>query len=175
MDAGAVLTAFAELERRALDLYRRFAALYAGTPALAAMWREMSDIEAAHYATLTLAVDMVRMEPGGLAVPPHLTPGSLAATQKILQDAEQKAAEGSLPAGEAVQLALLLESSELPRIAELLGWLPGRAKASAGSGIAAGLEEHLRCLERLATASARTDVAEKARALQGLARNLARQ
>jgi hypothetical protein len=175
MDAGAALTAFAELERRALNLYRRFADLYAATPGLAAMWREMSDIEAAHFATLTLAVDMVRMEPGGVAVPPQLTPGSLAATQKILQDAEQKASEGNLPAGEAAQLALLLESSELPRVSELLGWLPGRAKASVGSGIAAGLEEHLGCLERLAAASGRPDVAEKSRALQGLTRSLVRQ
>ncbi len=173
MDAAGALTAFAEFERRALDLYRRFATLYAGTPDLATMWREMSDVEAAHFATLTLAVDMMRMEPGGVAVPPQLTPGSLAATQKVLQDAEQKAAEGTLPAGEAVQLALLLESSELPRVTELLAWLPRRAKASVGSGIAAGLEGHLQCLERLAAVSGRPDVAEKARSLQALAKTVA--
>jgi hypothetical protein len=174
MDAIQVLTAFAEFEKRALELYRRFAALYAGTPALAALWREMSDIEAAHFATLSLAADMVQMDPGGAPTPPSLTPGSLDATRKILEDAERKAADGTLPPGEAAQLALVLESSELPRIMDLLAWLPDRAKASVGSGIAAGLEEHLRCLERLAGACARADVAEKARALQALTRALVR-
>ena len=174
MDAVEALMAFAEFERRALELYRCFAALYAGTPELAALWREMSDIEAAHFATLSLAADMVQMEGGGAAVPPSLTPGSLDATRAILQNADQKAADGTLPAGEAVQLALLLESSELPRIMDILAWLPGRAKASVGSGIAAGLEGHLQCLERLAHASGRADVAEKSRALQALARGITR-
>lgn len=175
MDAVQALTAFAELEKRALELYRRFAALYAGTPALAALWREMSDIEAAHFATLSLAADMVQMDPGGAPTPPSLTPGSLDATRAILQNAEQKAADGTLLAGEAVQLALLLESSELPRIADLLAWVPSRARASVGSGIAAGLEAHLQCLERLAAASGRADVAGKARALQTIAKAIAQQ
>lgn len=174
MDAVEALTAFAELERRALELYRRFAALYAGTPELAAMWREMSDTEAAHFATLTLAADMVQMEPGGVAAPPSLAPGSLDAARAVLQSAERKATEGVLPAGEAVQLALVLESSELPRIMDLLAWVPGRAKGSVTTGVAAGLEAHLQCLERLATASGRADVAEKARALHAVARDLPR-
>ncbi len=174
MNALEALTAFAEFERRALELYRRLAALYAGTPELTGMWREMSDIEAAHFATLSLAADMVQMEGGVPAPPPSLTPGAWDAARKILEDAERKAADGGLPAGEAAQLALVLESSELPRIADLLAWLPGRARASIGSGIAAGLEAHLQCLERLAAASGRADVAEKARALQALARNIAK-
>ena len=174
MEAADALASLAELERRALELYRRFAALYAGTPELAAMWREMSDTEAAHFATLTLAADMVQMEPGGVAAPPSLAPGSLDAARAVLQSAERKAAEGILPAGEAVQLALVLESSELPRIMDLLAWVPGRTKGSVTTGIVASLGAHLQCLERLATASGRSDVAEKARGLQALARNLPR-
>jgi hypothetical protein len=170
--AADALTAFAELEQRALELYRRFAALYAATPELARLWREMSDIEAAHFATLTLAADMVQME--GVGGPPaSLAPGALDASRRIFADAERKAAEGSLGPGEAAQLALLIESGELPRIADLLGWLTGRARASVGSGVAAGLQAHLECVERLAVASGRADVAEKSRGLQGLARTIA--
>lgn len=173
MDAAEALAGFAEFERRAQDLYRRFATIYAGTLELAAMWQEMSDIEAGHFTTLGQAVEVVRVAPGELRLPPGLAPGSMAATQKILQDAEQKAADDNLPAGDAVQLALMLESSELPRIIDLFGWLPEPAKTSVGSGIVAGLEEHLACLERMAVASGRPDVAEKSRALQAMARGIA--
>ncbi len=106
-------------------------------------------------------------------MPPSLSPGSLAATHKIFQDAEAKAADGGLPAGHAVQIGLMLESSELPRIVDLLGWLPPRARGAVGEGIVAGFELHLRCLERLAGASGRADLAEKARALQAMARGIA--
>jgi len=173
MDAAAALTAFAELERRAEGVYRRFAVTYAGTPELAALWHEMAEIEAAHFAALGLAGDAMKNEPTPTAAAPNLTPGAMAATEKIIATAEQRAADGSLSPGDAAQLALLLESGELPRIVDLLARLPAPARAALGQGMIAGTEDHLHCLERLAATSGRADVAEKARALQAMARGIA--
>jgi rubrerythrin len=156
---GTLLEQFAASERRALELYRRFAERFAADPETARLWLEMSNVEAAHFAILRLAVDTVRMGRGGS--PDPVLSGSPAAAEGSLAALEARAAGGALTPLEAVQAALTLEQEELPRIRQILSALPPRARGSLLGGLVQGLPAHYACLGRLA---ARGGAPEAARA-----------
>lgn len=159
MSVATLLEQFAASERRALELYRRFAERFAADPETARLWLEMSNVEAAHFAILRLAVDAVRM--GRAGIPDPEPGGNPAATEGSLAALEARAAGRALTPAEAVQAALTLEQEELPRIRKILGALPPPARGSVLGGIVQSLPAHYACLGRLA---ARGGVPEAGRA-----------
>jgi hypothetical protein len=174
LDRDRQLARFAQFEKRAIFLYRAFAQRFAGQPALSALWREMSDVEAAHFAILTLAGETVHGDQVLAQTAAAFDPQAVEAADRSLAEAEGRAKAGTLTAGEAVEIAVALESGELPRIEDLLGWLPPRALASVRDAITGPLEAHFACLARLAELSARRDLIPeierlrtKAQALRG--------
>lgn len=170
MSVATLLEQFAASERRALELYRRFAERFAADPETARLWLEMSNVEAAHFAILRLAADAVRMgRPGTPEPEPSASP---AATEGSLAALEARAAGGALTPAEAVQAALTLEQEELPRIRQILGALPPPARGSVLGGLVQGLPAHYACLGRLA---ARGGVPEAARAALAALEEEARQ
>lgn len=172
MSVATLLEQFAASERRALELYRRFAERFAADPETARLWLEMSNVEAAHFAILRLAADAVRMGRPGTPEPEPEPSASPAATEGSLAALEARAAGGALTPAEAVQAALTLEQEELPRIRQILGALPPPARGSVLGGLVQGLPAHYACLGRLA---ARGGVPEAARAALAALEEEARQ
>lgn len=172
MSLSSMLERFAACERRALDLYRRFAERFAADPEAARLWVELSNAEAAHFAILRLAVDTVRMGGAG-GVPDPASGESLEGMEGTLAALEARAASGTLTPAEAVEAAVTLEQEELPRIRRILGALPPAARASVLGGIVLGLPAHYACLAKLAARGGVTGVGAALAALQEEARQLA--
>ncbi|HSB69494.1 MAG TPA: hypothetical protein VLT62_09195 [Candidatus Methylomirabilis sp.] len=164
MDVLKILAEIATYERRAVLLYRAYAGRFTANPAVSRLWGEMSDAEAAHFATLTLAGDLLGL-PGNVAPKGDALPAPpIDATERLYQAAE--AAAGGLDLAAAVETAFRLEQNELPWIRILLASLAGRARASILTGVLPAFSTHLDCLETLSTMSGRSDLTEKIRALQ---------
>jgi rubrerythrin len=171
MDLLKTLAELAAFERRAIMLYRAYAERFSANPAVSRLWSEMSEAEAGHFATLTLAGDLLDL-PGNTA--PNGV--SLAAPPTNVTDALYRAAEtavtGSLELATAVETAFRLEQNELPWMRTLLVALAGRARASILTGVLPVFATHLDCLETLAIMSGRTDLTVQIRALQAEATSL---
>ena len=172
MSLSTLLERFAAAERRALDLYRRFAEHFAADPEAARLWVELSNAEAAHFAILRLAVDTVRMA-GAEKVPDPAGGDSLEAIEETLAALEARAASGTLTPADAVEAAVTLEQEELPRIRRILGALPPPARGSVLGGIVLGLPAHYACLAKLAARGGIPGAAGTLEALQEEARQLA--
>jgi hypothetical protein len=158
VDRGQQLSTLAQFERRAIFLYRAFARQFAREPALSSLWREMSDVEAAHFAILTLAAESVERAPPVGASGGTIDPRALEEPDRLLAEAEARAKAGSLSPGEAVEVACAIERGEIPRIGDLLAWLPPRALAPVRETVVGSLEGHLACLGRIAGLSRRGDL-----------------
>lgn len=165
MDLVKVLSELAAFERRAIMLYRAYAERFSGNPAASRLWWEMSEAEAGHFATLTLACDLLdlpgNIAPGGASVPAPPTE----AADRLYRAAEAAVAAG-LDLGTAVDTACRLEESELPWIRSLLTSLAGRARTSILTGVLPAFATHLDCLETLAIMGGRTDLTVHIQALQ---------
>jgi len=172
MSLSSLLERFAACERRALDLYRRFAERFAADPEAARLWLELSNAEAAHFAILRLAVDTVRMGGAG-GVPDFALGDSLEPMEGTLAALEARAASGTLTPSEAVEAAVTLEQEELPRIRRVLGALPPPARGSILGGIVLGLPAHYACLAKLAARGGIPGARASLEALQEEARQLA--
>ncbi len=149
LKAGELLEAFAEFERRALELYRRFAQTFAGQPAAARIWRAMSDAEAGHFAVLRLAED--RLPPGRASAAPNpaIDTARLDEWKARLGELEAKGQRPGLTPADAAEITLTWEREEVPRLLTLLAAIPEPARKVAAAGLAQGAEEHLGCLEEL--------------------------
>ena len=171
MDLVKVLAELAAFERRAIMLYRAYAERFSATPAVSRLWWEMSEAEAGHFATLTLAGDLLdlpgNVAPGGDSVPAPPTE----ATEGLYQAAETAVAAG-LDLGTAVETAFRLEENELPWIRTLLTRLAGRARASILTGVLPAFSTHLDCLESLAILGERPDLTVQIQGLQAEATSL---
>jgi hypothetical protein len=165
VDLRSLLADLAGFEKRAITLYRTYAERFADNPAVGRLWREMSDVEAGHFATLTLAGDLLDM-PGSVASGTQAAPLAASDTTEALYQAAETAARGSPLLAAVVETALRLEEDELPRVRSLLTTLAGRARASVLTGVLPGFVSHLDCLETLATLSGRTDLTQRIRALK---------
>ena len=171
MDLSKTLAELAAFERRAIMLYRAYAERFAANPAVSRLWSEMSEAEAGHFATLTLASDLLELPgntaPNGvsLAAPPT------DATEALYRGAEAAIA-GSLELTTAVETAFRLEQNELPWMRTLLAALAGRARASILTGVLPAFATHLGCLETLAIMSGRTDLTVQIQALRSEATSL---
>ena len=165
MDVLKILAEIATYARRAILLYRAYAERFSANPAVSRLRGEMSDAEAGHFATLTLAGDPLAL-PGNVAPQGDALPAPpIDATERLYQAAEAAAA-GGLDLAAADETAFRLEQHELPWIRILLVSLVGRARASILTGVLPVFSTHLDCLETLATLSGRSDLTDQIRALQ---------
>lgn len=147
-----LLQSFAGFERRALDLYRHFARLFAERPDVATIWRTMSDAEAGHSAILLLAEDRLP--------PHHSSPEAgvivderhLAEWTSRLEELDDMGRRTGLSLQEAAEVTLTWEVEELPRLLALLSALPEPARRITAAGFIEGVEEHLQCLRNLLSA-----------------------
>ncbi len=174
-DPGALADRAAALERRAMNAYRALAARFVSSDA-GRRFAEMAEGEAAHFAILTLAADLARMDaPRGGAGEPH--PDSTAREAAAIEAAEllvaalEAAAGEGLPAAAglaaAVEAAVRFESQEMPRVAAFIAALPDRARTRARTGLGQTLPAHYAALEALGRLAGRDDLAAAARALAG--------
>lgn len=136
-------------------LYRAYAERFSANSAVSRLWWEMSEAEAGHFATLTLASDLLDL-PGNVAPDGDSVPAPPTDATAGLYHAAEAAVAASLELGAAVETAFRLEQNELPYIRTLLTSLAGRARASILTGVLPAFTTHLACLETLAIIGGRT-------------------
>lgn len=166
LTAGQLLEAFAEFERRALELYRHFAQTFAGQPEAARIWRAMSDAEAGHFAVLRLAEDRLPRGGASAAPDPAIDQARLDGWRARLEELETKGQRAGLVPADAAEITLTWEREELPRLLTLLAALPEPARQATSAGLVQGAEEHLGCLEDLLKAVGRDSLVPEISLLQ---------
>lgn len=162
-----------------MNAYRALAARFASSEA-GRRFGEMADGEAAHFAILSLAADVVRMSepPGRLADQAALEAAAADAAEPLVAALEAAGAGGEadrdratdLP--RAVEAAVRFESQELPRVASFVAALPDRARTQVRTGLGRTLPGHYAALEALGRLAGRDDLAAAARALAAQAADL---
>jgi hypothetical protein len=110
----------------------------------------MSDMEAGHFAILTLSQDLVQMRPAPGDAPSEITSATFDETEARLTALESQGETPGLTLAEAVHLALAWEEIELPRVLALLPALPLDARRRMFSGLLAETDRHYDCLKALA-------------------------
>jgi len=146
---GDLLQIFAGFERRALELYRTFAQVFAAHPTAGRIWRAMSDAEAGHFAVLRLAEDRLPAVGSMTEGNRRFDEGHLDEWESTLQELEAKGRRPEIDPAEAAQITLMWEREELPRLLALLADLPEPARQRTAAGLVEGAEEHLHSLREL--------------------------
>lgn len=164
MTLGALLERYAQLERRGVTFYRGLALRFSAHPAAARAWRQLSDTEASHFALLGLAQDWVAMA-GAAPDGPAVGDEAIAALSARMQRLEEAAAGPACTLADAVALTVEWEELELPRILELVGHLPARARGQIMAGIVGEAPEHHRLLLELVRASEAPGLADRVNVL----------
>lgn len=168
MKLEAVIEAYAGYEKRALHLYRKLAERFSDNPRASRQWRRMSDAEASHFTLLQLAPDWIAMA-GGPKTDPELTLAGLDALAAQLRQLEEAAAQPGLSLEEAVELTLVWEELELPRILDLLPALPEPARDKVRKGMVGESEPHYADLLELMKAAGAGGLTERVEALRARA------
>jgi hypothetical protein len=153
MHLAIVLTRYAQLERRAMVLYRALATRFAAVPDAARRWQEMSDAEAGHFAVLGLAEDWVALG-GAASTPTPITEESLDLLGQRLTTLEEAAGREACGLAEAVEISLTWEELEMPRVAALIDLLGEPARGRVRAGLVAEAEAHVGSLRALVAAGA---------------------
>ena len=163
----ALLARHADLEKRAMSLYRRLAQRFPGTAA-GRLWLELSNAEAGHFAVLQLTADWAAVaDPPAFPAPPG---GGFEDETGRLTAIEAEAERGELTAAEGAALTVEWEELELPRIVRVVGGLPEPARARARAALLGEAEAHFRMLGALVEAADAGHLAPRAAALAGEAR-----
>jgi hypothetical protein len=147
-----LLQIFAGFERRALELYRHFAQVFAAHPTAARIWRAMSDAEAGHFAVLRLAEDRLPAADGAPGADRRFDEVHLDEWESAVQELEAKGRRPGIDPAEAAEITLTWEQGELPRLLALLADLPEPARQRTAEGLVEGAQEHLDCLKELLSA-----------------------
>jgi len=147
MELLRFLEACSTFERRGIAFYRRLAGRFHDPPEASRLWTRMSDMEAGHFAILTLSQDLVQMTGDA---PSEITSATFDETEDRLTALESQGETPSLTLAEAVHLALAWEEIELPRVLALLPALPPEARRRMLSGLLAETDLHYDCLTALA-------------------------
>lgn len=101
------------LERRTMQLYCRFEALFPEPTEVRAFWFEMAQHESRHFGALALVASMLESQPQRtLAAAPLLTRAHIEDFRALLDRAEAEAQAG-LSLKRAFELSLEIESSEI--------------------------------------------------------------
>jgi len=115
-----LLQIVAGFERRALELYRYFAQVFAAHPTAGRIWRAMSDAEAGHFAVLRLAEDRLPAVGSTTEVDRRFDEGRLDEWESTIKELEAKGRRPEIDPAEAAEITLTWEREELPR--------PGRGR-----------------------------------------------
>jgi len=165
MRLESLLEAYAGYEKRALALYRELAERLEGNAQASRLWRQMSDAEASHFTTLQLASDWITMA-GERTANLEMEPAALEALAAKLDQLEAAAEQSGLALQEAVELTLSWEELELPRIVELLSYLPEPVRGRVRTGLMGESARHYADLLGLVNAAGVADLAERVEALR---------
>jgi hypothetical protein len=114
-----VLEQLIALERRVRQVYRSLSERPQFSPALRALWKDMTEEETHHIITLERSAYV----PEALERPPAIADAVLAGVEKTNAIAERIAQNPTLTGDDALRQALLLEGSELNRLDD--AWLHG--------------------------------------------------
>ncbi len=161
LELNAIVERHAQLEKRAMLLYRGLAERFHGHAEASRIWRELSNTEASHFALLELTQDWITM--AGAATTSAPRGDSLEAAASGAPTLE--AAAGDCEIERAVDLSLQWEELELPRVLELVAGLPARAQARVMAGLIAESAEHYRILMELVKVAGTPEQAPRVSAL----------
>jgi hypothetical protein len=167
-----LLQTFAGFERRALDLYRHLASVFAEHPTAGKIWRAMSDAEAGHFAMLRLAED--RLPAGATAAegPTGFDESGLAKWESRIEQLDRTGREAGITLQEAAEITLTWELEELPGLLALLSSLPQPARRLTAAGFTEGAKEHLHCVRELLKAAGRESLLPEVSRLEELMASL---
>lgn len=102
-----------QLERRTMQLYCRFEAIFREPEEVRRFWFEMAQHESRHFGALALVAGLLESEPQRhLPAAPRLTRAHVENFRQLLDAAEQEAVEG-MNLARAFDLALHIETSEI--------------------------------------------------------------
>ena len=149
LSLGDLLQIVASFERRALELYRHFAQVFAAHPTAGRIWRAMSDAEAGHFAVLRLAEDRLPAVGSTTEADRRFDEGRLDEWESAVLELEAKGMRPEIDPAEAAEITLMWEREELPRLLALLADLPEPARQRTAAGLVEGAEEHLHSLKEL--------------------------
>jgi rubrerythrin len=166
---AALLERHAELEKRGVSFYRTLADRFAFEIAAARLWRELSSTEASHFAVLERAQDWSALA-GPEQAGRELAGNHLEAISDRMQELEEAAQRAGTTLADAVELSILWEELELPRILDLLEHLPDKARERVLAGMIGELSEHYRMLIDLARAAGAPGNAARVSAMAARAR-----
>ena len=118
-----------ELERRTMQLYCRFEALFPEPPEVRAFWFEMAQHESRHFGALALVASLLESQPlRSIPAAPLLTRAHVENFRDLLDKGEGEDHEG-LTLARAFELALAIESSEIEDLVlDLLSALRGESE-----------------------------------------------
>lgn len=102
-----------QLERRTMQLYCRFEAIFREPEEVRRFWFEMAQHESRHFGALALVAGLLESEPQRhLPAAPRLTRAHVENFRQLLDAAEQEAVDG-MSLARAFDLALHIETSEI--------------------------------------------------------------
>ncbi len=102
-----------QLERRTMQLYCRFEAIFREPEEVRRFWFEMAQHESRHFGALALVAGLLESEPQRhLPAAPRLTRAHVENFRQLLDAAEQEAVDG-MGLTRAFDLALQIETSEI--------------------------------------------------------------
>jgi rubrerythrin len=122
-----------ELERRTMNLYCRFEALFPKPAAVQSFWLEMAEHESRHVGALALVVGLLDQTPERtLASVPTITRDHVRKLRRLLTDAEAEAEVG-VTLTRAFEIALAIEGSEIEDLVlDLMTALKGERQRERG-------------------------------------------
>jgi tRNA isopentenyl-2-thiomethyl-A-37 hydroxylase MiaE len=165
MTLETALKAYAGYEKRAMQFYRRLSDRFVDQTDASRLWRQMSDVEASHFALLTLAEDWVALagkgesDLGGIEM-------TLNAAVNAVANLERAAESPLLTSGDAALLTLNWEEQELQRILALIPHLPEKASGQVRAGIVGEANQHYASLAELIKQVGREDLMDRVEALK---------
>jgi len=121
-----LIDAAMDLERRTMQLYCRFEALFPKPEEVRAFWFDMAQHESRHFGALALVAGMLASMPQrSLPAAPRLKREHVVHLRNVLDEAEAEAADG-LTLRRAFEIALSIEGSEIEDLVlDLLAALKG--------------------------------------------------
>lgn len=170
MTLTALVERYAQFEKQGVGFYRALADRFRADTACARIWREMSNTEASHFALLALAQDWIAMAKAAPDAPP-VAPEDLERLAARMAGLERAAEREDCGLAEAVNLTIAWEELELPRIVELVRYLPAPAQERVRAGMIAETAEHCRMLMELVKVAGAPSLAERVAALASDARS----
>jgi len=121
-----------DLERRTMNLYCRFEALFPKPAAVRSFWLDMAEHESRHVGALALVVGLLDQTADRALTVPTVTRAHVRRLEEMLRGAEEEAARG-ISLTRAFELALDIEGSEIEDLVlDLMTALKGEKQRERG-------------------------------------------